>query len=47
VRLFVAAFMLAVLWWLSEALVRFWPLTLGAAALLAVAGWWDLRQARR
>lgn len=46
-RLFVAASMIAVLFWLLELLVRHWPVTLGGALLIAGAACWDLRRGSR
>lgn len=46
-RLFIAAFLLAVLWWFSEAMVRHWPITLGALTVLGAMLWWDYRRAPR
>lgn len=45
-RLFIAAVMIALVWALVESMVRYWPITLGAAALLGAAAWWDLRSSR-
>lgn len=46
-RLFIAAVMIAALWWFLGAMVRHWPITLGALAVLGAMLWWDYRHAPR